>query len=83
MFYTGKGVAQSYEEAVRWWRLAAAQGNGEALCNLGVCYEFGLGVPQDLHEALRCYKRTMAQGYTEAAAKVAGVEATLAASRAR
>jgi TPR repeat protein len=31
MFDIGSGVAQDKVEAVRWFRLAAAQGNAEAL----------------------------------------------------
>jgi len=55
IFYNGKGVAQSYDKAVKWYRLAAAQGLPDALYNLGMCYEYGEGVPEDDHEALRLY----------------------------
>ena len=37
-YYNGKGVEQSYAEAVKWWRLAAQNGNENAkilLNNLG------------------------------------------------
>jgi hypothetical protein len=66
LFSSGSGVAQSYEEAVRWWRLAAAQGVAEALYKLGGCYEDSLG-PEDLDEALRFYKRAAAKGHAAAA----------------
>jgi len=45
-------VAQSYDEAVKWMRLAAAQGDVDALLNLGVCHIKGQGVPRDLDAAL-------------------------------
>ena len=32
---------------MRWWRLAAEQGDAEAQHNLGVSYAKGRGVPQD------------------------------------
>ena len=32
----GYGVEQDYEEAVKWWRLAAEQGNAEAQNNLAI-----------------------------------------------
>ncbi|PKP78978.1 MAG: hypothetical protein CVT81_01420 [Alphaproteobacteria bacterium HGW-Alphaproteobacteria-3] len=34
-------------EAVRWYRLAAAQGDADAQNNLGVMYAEGQGVPRD------------------------------------
>jgi len=71
MFQQDKGVAQSYGEAVRWWRC------------LGGCYANGLGVPQDGDEALRLFKRASAQGCAGAAAAVAELEAHLAATSGR
>ncbi|KAJ1454983.1 beta-lactamase-like protein [Pelagophyceae sp. CCMP2097] len=83
-FYHGKpeGVAHSYEEAVRWWRLAAAQDHTGALYNLGTCHENGHGVPQDLHEALRLYQRAAAKGHADAVTEVERLGAFLAAARA-
>ena len=43
----GQGVLQDYAEAVKWYRLAAAQGNAMAQANLGLRYAKGEGVPQD------------------------------------
>jgi len=71
-------VAQSYDEAVKWWRLAAAQGETDALFNLGLCYTSGHGVSQDLEEGLRCFRRAAAKGHAQAAAAV-GPLAALAA----
>mmetsp|Transcript_14573 Transcript_14573/g.50248 ORF Transcript_14573/g.50248 Transcript_14573/m.50248 type:complete len:82 (+) Transcript_14573:169-414(+) len=75
MFYNGQGVAQSYHETVKWFRLAAAQGHAIALFNLGTCYANGHGVPQDDDEAVRFYKRAAAEGHAEAAAAVGKIEA--------
>jgi hypothetical protein len=69
MFYQGKGVAQSYDEAARWYGLAAAQGHAEALYSLG-SHARGLGAPQDFDEALRCLKRAAAKGHAGAVAAV-------------
>jgi hypothetical protein len=79
MFFDGQGVAQSYDEALKWWRLAAAQGILGALCNLGTCYENGCGAPQDDREALRCFKRAAAAGQPGAAAAIGKLEKWLAA----
>jgi uncharacterized protein len=43
----GEGVPQDSVEAVKWYRLAAGQGEAHAQHNLGVMYADGQGVPQD------------------------------------
>jgi TPR repeat protein len=48
MYAGGRGVPQDKTETIRWWRLAGAQGNGDAQSMLGVAYSTGnLGVPKD------------------------------------
>ena len=47
----GQGVPQNYQEAVQWYRLAAAQGNQSAQINLAVMYTHGTGVRQDFVRA--------------------------------
>ena len=47
MYEEGHGVAQDYTQAVRWYRLAAAQGMDAAQYNLGLMYGRGRGVEQD------------------------------------
>jgi TPR repeat protein len=79
MLYDGKGVAQSFEEAVRWYRLAAAEGHADALYNLGACYANGPGVPRDIDEALRLYKRAAAEGHAGAVEEVEHLRGFLAA----
>ena len=37
MYANGEGVAQDYEEAVKWYRLAAEQGDTQAQSGLGLC----------------------------------------------
>lgn len=48
-------LADKYEEAIEWFRKAAASGSSDAYIYLGMCYEEGLGVERDLKEALRLY----------------------------
>ena len=58
MMYTrGKGVVEDAEEAVKWYRKAAEQGNDEAQNNLGLMYEDGRGVPQDNEVADEWFRR--------------------------
>jgi hypothetical protein len=47
MFDLGRGMPQSYIEAVKWYSLAANQGVAIAQFKLGVMYNDGQGVPQD------------------------------------
>jgi uncharacterized protein len=47
----GRGVVQDFQEAVKWYRLASAQGNESAQVNLGVLYARGRGVRQDVVRA--------------------------------
>ena len=47
MYDLGRGVPQDDAEALRWYRLAADQGNASAQANLGRMYAEGRGVPQD------------------------------------
>ena len=56
MYAKGFGVSQDYGEAVKWWRLAAAQGNARAQRNLGIAYENGRGVAQDHREAAKWFR---------------------------
>jgi len=47
MYHKGRGVIQDYKTAVKWYTLAAEQGNSTAQNNLGVMYVIGSGVIQD------------------------------------
>jgi len=47
MYDNGKGVPQDYKTAVKWYRLAAEQGDTLAQYNLGLMYGNGQGVIQD------------------------------------
>jgi TPR repeat protein len=68
MFDNGEGFAQDKAEAVRLYRLAAAQGHAGAQFNLGLMFAKGEGVAQDKAEAVRLYRLAAAQGHAKAAA---------------
>jgi TPR repeat protein len=51
MYDSGRGVAQDYAEAVKWYRRAAEQGDAGAQHNLGLMYDKGRGVAQDYVQA--------------------------------
>jgi TPR repeat protein len=56
------GPTPDYAEAVRWYRLAAEQGDVNAQYNLGAMYGNGDGVPEDYAEAVRWYRLAAEQG---------------------
>jgi len=66
MYKYGLGVERDYGEAVRWFRLAAGQGNEGGLSNLGFMYQKGLGVPQDYAEAVKWFRLAAERGEVEA-----------------
>lgn len=66
MYLEGKGVTQDYKEAVRWFGLAANQGNAEAQSFLGsIFHDGGKGVPQDYREAVKWYRLAAQQGHAD------------------
>lgn len=61
-YYGRNGKPQDYKEAVKYYSLAADQGNEWAQYSLGYCYKKGLGVAQDYKEAVRLYRLAADQG---------------------
>jgi hypothetical protein len=61
MYAKGQGVPQDYKEALRWFRLAADQGDALAQAKLGLRYEEGEGVPQNYVLAHMWYTLATAQ----------------------
>ena len=56
-------AAGEYAEAVKWYRLAAEQGDADAQTNLGVMYENGNGVIQSNVIAHMLFNLASAQGH--------------------
>jgi hypothetical protein len=55
-------VSVNYQEAARWYQLAADQGYAEAKQELGYLYERGLGVPKDELKALNLQREASGLG---------------------
>lgn len=53
---------RDYVEALRWYRVAAEQGDPNAQDNLGSMYLNGIGVPKDYAEAAKWYRKAAEQG---------------------
>ena len=68
-YYRGDGgIFQDFVEAVRFYRLAAAQDFAAAQNELGWCLAGGHGVAQDRAEAVRWHRLAAAQGHAGATA---------------
>jgi len=62
VYREGKGVAQDYAEAAKWWRKAAEKGDAPAQSELGLAYYHGRGVTVDYSEAVKWYRKAIEQG---------------------
>ncbi len=67
----GYGVRRNHKSATKWWRLAAAQKNVDAIGSLAMCYFSGRGVDEDKAEALRLWKLAAEQGDVQALSAMA------------
>ena len=63
MYYHGKGVKQSYEQAFDWFQMAAEQGHAGAQYQLGWIYNDGKGVKQNSKKARAWLNKAKQQGY--------------------
>lgn len=59
----GLSVPQNYDEALKWYKLAADQGHVIAQNDLGMMYQLGQGTTIDLSKAFPLYQASAAQGY--------------------
>ena len=66
MYCKGYGVAQDLEQVVKWYRLAAEQGDAIAQYNLAVSYLKGQGVAQDCEKAHMWFSRSADGGDKQA-----------------
>lgn len=62
LYFDGRGVTKDLDEAVKWFRGSALQGNAQACKNLGTCYEAGLGVAKDQTKAVELFRQAVEGG---------------------
>ena len=67
LYSNGTGNPDNRPEALRLYKLAAAQGHPNSMFCVGFMYELGHGVAADTDEALVWYKRATAAGHARAA----------------
>ncbi len=64
-YYYGDGVAKDYQEALKWFKLAA-ETYLDAKCYVGYIYYHGEGVAQDYQEAIHWFKKAADNGSARA-----------------
>ena len=63
IFYkNGYGTDKNYNEAIKWFELAAKQGHREAQYELAVCYKNGYGTDKNYNEAIKWFELAAKQG---------------------
>ena len=67
LYRNGLCPPEQHAEALRWFKLAAGQGDGDGLFMVGYMHELGHSVPADKNAAVRWYKRAVAAGHFRAA----------------
>ena len=66
LYKKGQGVEKNNSKAIKYFRMAAEQGDPLGMFNLGVMYYKGKGIHQDIEEALRWFERSAECGYEDA-----------------
>lgn len=62
----GHGIVENYQEAAKWYGLAAEGGRPEAQFNLGIFYLNGQGVPRNPDKGVEWLKKSARKGLQEA-----------------
>ena len=57
LYAVGKGTAQNFAEAAKWWQKAAAAGHGLAATNASMLFRGGAGVKADAETVARLTKQ--------------------------
>jgi TPR repeat protein len=71
MFEHGRGVPQDYQEAARWYRLAAEQGHDDARFDLARAYSVGQGVSRSDTDAAHWLTLAAQSGHVESQGRLA------------
>ena len=69
-FDKGDGVGEDLPAAVKWYTMAAEQGDNVAQVNLALCFEKGRGTEKDMAKALDWHRKAAEQGNMNAVINV-------------
>ena len=59
-------MTEDLQEAIKWFRKSAEQGNASAERTLGEAYFYGIGVPVDQTQGAMWYRKAAEQGNQDA-----------------
>lgn len=62
LYSRGISTDQDYNEAFKWGKRSAEQGNARGLAQVGIAYEYGRGVQEDPMLAMKHYRLAAAKG---------------------
>jgi TPR repeat protein len=62
MYTYGEGIEQNYNEALKWYQLAAKQDYADAQASLGDIYFLGQGVADDFNKSIEMYEKAIKNG---------------------
>ena len=65
-YYSGDGVDKDFEQAIKWFLMAAEQDDAQAQFNLGIMYGRGEGTGKDVNKSMQWLKKAAEQGHAEA-----------------
>ena len=66
MYHNGDGVSENFITAIKWYKLAAEQGNKNAQSKFGRMYKNGWGVIQDYVRAHMWFNIAASEGHKDA-----------------
>lgn len=61
-YYNGYEVEQDFQQAFKWYMLAAEQGHGKAQYNAAYAYANGIGTQKNIAEAIKWYGKSADKG---------------------
>jgi len=74
--YQNVGPVRDLDEAIRFYRMAASDGNAKAQLNLANMFAKGVGVRKDIKKAISYYRDAALQGQARAMRALAGIYET-------
>ncbi|MEK7764447.1 MAG: tetratricopeptide repeat protein, partial [Nitrospirota bacterium] len=62
LYFNGEGAPKDYQQALRWFRLAADQGEALAQTKIAIMYDDGQGVRRNIVQAYKWYSLAATNG---------------------
>ncbi|WP_294547047.1 tetratricopeptide repeat protein [uncultured Bacteroides sp.] len=73
-YYRGIGTEKNVQEALKWFKNAAEQGDDQAMYNIAITYHDGKEVSRNMDEAKKWYMKAASKGNQRAIAELQKLE---------